>query len=602
MFNSFGEWDDEGYLLITLKAFTHHGGLYTHVYSTFGPFYFEVFSTIFTWWPVTLDNGRVVTLVVVLLASLGFGVAIQMFTLNLLAGVATQMGTFVLLILSFVDESMHPMMLAWLLLAIALIALALVARGRRTVGCIVLGATVAALVLTVVNVGTFAAIALLFTGLALGPSVRETRILAVAAAALFVASPFLLMVVAGGHSSQLWAIKYSLIVGISAAGVVVTTLDERHHGLVHISDAYRFILAGLLLGAVVVGIAFLSGTRPIDLVHGVFIDPAHFSNAFTIRLSVSPWVDVWGAVCLAGALLNRRYRRYNATAGLVDTCVHMAAGSLILYCAITQGQANPPFVVSFTVALPLLFFAAIPPVGASDSERIARVAAASLAVLEGLLAYPVAGAQVKWCSLLSVPAGMLCLHDGVRQLRPALAAARYHYRRITAALLASVLLFGGLAWLVWVFVGNVSLETSSYRANTPVTLLGSDMIRLPAGQARTLESLSQAIRTNCSTFVAVPALDSLYFWTDENPPANWFNVWFYTLDRPLQKQIVHNLEGRAASRFCVVDNPYWASFWAQGHVLPQLPLARLAERFRRENGPPMLFDGYQLFVSHGTNL
>jgi len=38
------------------------------------------------------------------------------------------MGTFVLLILSFVDESMHPMMLAWLLLAIALIALALVAR------------------------------------------------------------------------------------------------------------------------------------------------------------------------------------------------------------------------------------------------------------------------------------------------------------------------------------------------------------------------------------------------------------------------------------------------------------------------------------------
>ncbi len=122
-----------------------------------------------------------------------------MFTRNLLAGVATQIGTFVLLILSFVDESMHPMMLAWLLLAVALIALALVARGKRTVGCLILGATVAALVLTVVNVGTFAAIALLFTGFALGPSVRETRILAVAAAVLFVASPFLLMVVAGGH-------------------------------------------------------------------------------------------------------------------------------------------------------------------------------------------------------------------------------------------------------------------------------------------------------------------------------------------------------------------------------------------------------------------
>ena len=72
-FNSYGEWDDEGYLLFSLKAFAHHGGLYTHIYSVFGPFYYEAFSTVFAWLPVTLDNGRVATLVVALLASLGFG-------------------------------------------------------------------------------------------------------------------------------------------------------------------------------------------------------------------------------------------------------------------------------------------------------------------------------------------------------------------------------------------------------------------------------------------------------------------------------------------------------------------------------------------------
>ena len=175
-FNSYGEWDDEGYLLFSLKAFAHHGGLYTHIYSVFGPFYYEAFSTVFAWLPVTLDNGRVATLVVALLASLGFGVAIRMFTRSVLAGVATQAGTFFLLVLSFVDESMHPSILVWLLLAVALVALALVARGQRSVGCAVLGARVAAMVLTEVNTGVFATIALLFAGLALAPPIRGARL------------------------------------------------------------------------------------------------------------------------------------------------------------------------------------------------------------------------------------------------------------------------------------------------------------------------------------------------------------------------------------------------------------------------------------------
>ena len=175
-FDSWGWWDDEGYVLSTVKAFAHHGGLYTHVYSVFGPFYYEAFSAVFSWLPVTLDNGRVVTLVVSLLASLGFGVAIKMFTGNVVAGLATQAGTFALLILSFVDESMHPMILVSLLFSVALVALALVARGQRSVGCVVLGAAVAAMVLTVVNVGAFAVIALLFTGLSLAPPVRRMRL------------------------------------------------------------------------------------------------------------------------------------------------------------------------------------------------------------------------------------------------------------------------------------------------------------------------------------------------------------------------------------------------------------------------------------------
>ena len=598
MFDTFGGFDDEGYLLITLKAFARHGGLYTHVYSAFGPFYFEAFSTIFTWLPVTLDNGRMVTTVVTLLASLGFGVGITMLTRSALAGLSTQVGTFILLPISFAKESMHPLILVWLTFAVAIIALALIARGQRSIGFLVLGATLAALVLTVVNVGAFATIALLFTGFLLAPPIWKVRLPRLAAAVLFIASPFLLIVVAGGHATDTWAVKYACIVALAAAAVVVVTLDGGLQGLVQGRDALRFLLGAGILGALVVVIALVTGTHPVDLVRGVFIDPAHFSSAYDIRIILPVWVEAWGAACVAGAFAYRHYRKRNPNAqmGSIEACAHIAAGLLILYCAISQGQIRPPFSVTFTVALPLVFFVAIPPTWASESERVARVALASLAVLEGLLAYPVAGAQVWWSSLLLVPAGMLCLHDGVRQVH-VLGSLHRHTRRVATDLLVPIVVSAGVAWLSWVFVGNLSVESSDYYSRTPVTLPGSDLIRLPVHLATALESLSHAISAQCSSFVTFPDLNSFYFWTGESPPTDWFNVWFYTLDAHLQKQIARNIEGPDRSRFCVVDSPRWSRYWAQGHVLPQLPLAREVEKFRREHSPPELFGGYRLFVS-----
>jgi hypothetical protein len=154
--------------------------------------------------------------------------------------------------------------------------------------------------------------------------------------------------------------------------------------------------------------------------------------------------------------------------------------------------------------------------------------------------------------------------------------------------------------LASVWSSDLSAESNSYYANSPVNLPGSTMIRLPSAQARIFESFSHAIRTQCSSFLAVPAMNSFYFWTGESLPTDWFNVWFYTGDAALQKQIAHHIESQGGSRFCVVDSPMWSAFWAQGHALPQLPLARFVERFRREHGPPQVFSDYRLFVSHGA--
>jgi hypothetical protein len=38
LFTTFMVYDDEGYVLISLKHFSEHGGLYHHVYTQYGPF------------------------------------------------------------------------------------------------------------------------------------------------------------------------------------------------------------------------------------------------------------------------------------------------------------------------------------------------------------------------------------------------------------------------------------------------------------------------------------------------------------------------------------------------------------------------------------
>ncbi len=48
IFSQFGSGDDEGTLLVTLKAFAHGQTLYRDVYSPYGPFYYELFGGFFS--------------------------------------------------------------------------------------------------------------------------------------------------------------------------------------------------------------------------------------------------------------------------------------------------------------------------------------------------------------------------------------------------------------------------------------------------------------------------------------------------------------------------------------------------------------------------
>lgn len=594
--------DDEGYMLIALRAFTHHGGLYTHVYSQYGPFYFEAWSTIFTWVPVTLDSGRVATLVVWMLTSLCFGIAIKMLTGNTLFGMATQVGS-AMLLASLAPESMHPEGLAVLLLATMFMALALIAGNRRAVGYVVLGATLSALILTEVNVGAFALLALLFVGVSAGlwPRWRLTRRLS---GAVFVLLPFILV---GTHLTKSWAAQIALVVAMAAAGVVLVTLASGPTGVIERRDITRFVSAGTIVGACVLGVAILSGTRPGDLVDGAFLDPLQLPSVFAIPLHLPVAFGLeflWWTACLATAFWYHRYLRRPSGDERVSGFLQLGAGLLILLCALAPGRWPAGLgVLNVTTSLPLLFFAATPGVGATGQQRIVRSAMVAMAVLGALVIYPVAGYQVSWAALLTVPVASMCVHDGLVRLRPLLSRAGGRRPWSTPGILVSLGLCAGALWLGAAFAGNLANAKTRYQTSQPMTLPGTEMIRLPHQQNRTLTSLSRAIRADCTSFVT--GMNQLYFLTGEEPVTS-FNTtdWMYLLSEGQQAQIVRRsypFETRAQSHLCYVERQVSLSAvpLADGPP-PKRPLLVFIAKFEREFTPPQVFGSdpsYALYVA-----
>jgi hypothetical protein len=68
----FADYDDEGYMLVSLAHYVNEGHLYTQTFSQYGPFYFYAQGIFFQLLhlPVNHDAGRLVTLVYWMASSL----------------------------------------------------------------------------------------------------------------------------------------------------------------------------------------------------------------------------------------------------------------------------------------------------------------------------------------------------------------------------------------------------------------------------------------------------------------------------------------------------------------------------------------------------
>jgi hypothetical protein len=575
MFNVFNPWDDEGSFLVLLRTYMRGHADHSQL---FGPFFFQVMDGVFRVFglDITNDNGRLVTLVIWLVGSLIGGIGVLALTRNLWLAAAGQFITFHALS-ALTNEPMHPEGLVSLLL-VGLIAIA-ANRSRSPSGSsLLIGAVVAAFALTKINVGALAALAVAFAFAATVLNGRARRMALAITGLALVAAPFMLT---AGLFGLEWVRDMALVAALSAALVTIAGFVAAPQSRPRM-DAVWLFAGGVGVVTLSLGIEAIGGLRPSDLI-GSTLMALKFTQVnplpFPAGISDVVWAALW-LVAGAGILLGRIG---TGASPAVQAFFRVVVGAFTLLSVLLLPSH---FLV---LALPLVWVAVLAPAGDHENPTDAsvRLLLAALAVMEILMAYPVAGTQLWVAAAFLVPVGAIIFNDGLRQLR-AWAADRHSRSFLTVAtsLSPGALIVSVAVWPLFVFYA-----ASAYAAGQPLGLPGTELIRVPRAQASSLQSLVHAIDQDCAGLVTMPGMPSLYLWTGRGGISQ-LNPWMFSLDDAQQQSVVTQIRDQPG--MCAVISPTLVDFWAGGRPVPRRPLVEYIDTAFQPAGT---FGIYELLIS-----
>ena len=580
IFTEFAPYDDEGTLLVTLKAFVHGDALYRDVWSVYGPFYYELFGGLFSLsgQAVTTDASRTIVIVVWVGTSFLFGLAAQRLTGRLGLGVTAMIAAFSALTV-LANEPMHPQVLCVLLLgAFALLA----ATGpTRRIGLAggACGALLAALLLTKVNLGIFAVAAVVVAAAATVEPIHRRRWLRWLLIAAFLALPLFVL----DRDLRLgWVRELLLLEVLAATAVLVASRPiwpargEGDGGTLRwlFAAAAGFALAFVAILAVLL----LTGPSLSDAYQGMVKDALRIRDVLTGAFPMPPGAALdWAVAAVAAAALASGLRLAGGDKPSIwPGLLRAGAGLAILLSVahIVPVALNPSADSPVVVPMLLAWVAAIPPRGVDEPpyKRFLRVLLPMLAIAETLQAYPVPGSQLGIAAVSFVPVGALCLGDAVVDLRAWSEAKGAPMLRNFAATVGVLTVALPTMFALNVIVLPVASNAVLYDEQEKLALPGAELMRLPAPTVETYAGLVDLLhRHHCSTFVGYPNLNSLYLWSGLEAPAPQIpNAWMYASDRSQQRRVVSEL--RASPRPCAIRNEELAAPYLHGLPPPDTPL------------------------------
>ena len=583
LFTTFMIYDDEGYVLLSLRNYAAHGRLYDEVFSQYGPAFFALYDGLARVLRFTWDNtsARWVTLVL-WAGSAGLAASLVARVARSWPAALLTFAAVFLFLWVMIHEPSHPGGLVGFLVALGAWLGCRRDPASHPPTAAALGVIGVCLLLTKINVGVF------FLSSAGGwllahattPALRRFSTPTVAAWCLLM--PALLML---GLRDEPWVRSYALIASASGLGawLMVTRFATPRAG----ARAFGAILgAATAAGIAIVIITLARGTTPAGLADGVLLAPLSHPRVYTFAFPWRPGSLAIGLLSLGAMSLAATLRgRSDWPEKLV---LVLRAAALLAFVGSALGIlpiSLPALAMSYGAALAA---ALAWPLGATDpdsAEARARRWLAWLLVFQFLHAYPVAGSQINWATFLFMPLLVLSAMETAREL---LRRVGYKHGRLlaVAATSFSVAMAGFVSWRL------CASAWSNRNGGEALAMPGAEKIEAADEIAFALRAVCQTARAHGDMLFSLPGAYSLNLWTGL-PTPTFANAtqWFNSLDDRRQEKIIAAL--RAAERpVIVVQQDVLKLLVDQGHSSDG-PLSRY---LRTEFSPVFRLDGYALWT------
>jgi len=584
LFTRFMAYDDEGYVLWSVRGFCEGNPLYTGVYSQYGPLFFLFYRALHaaTGLVFDTDTARLLNLGYWLGASTLAGLVAQSLTQRLVAGLIAGVLTF-LTLLNNINEPFHPGALLTLLVALAGTAGAgMIGTGReRHLGWVTaLFATVVCLVK--INVGAFlfaAGASWLWLDSRGAPVLR--RLAPGTVAVVLLAAPLLLM---REHLDKIQIQQSALVFTCGGLALLLERGQDRRPFFDR-RDWLRALATSLSLGIAVLAVMLLLGTQAGDLLEGLLLGPLRHPGVYTFPPDFPLAAVLLSPVSLLGAAWLSRNAGGDFSRRLLALAKLAAGAALFAQCATSLNQTPlDRFAYYFGPALAWLLVA---PLGEEEKPAARRARwIAWVFIWQTLQAFPVAGSQVGWGAFWVVP---LCVY-GWFQAGHHLARNGLVLPRITTAIAG---LGAAIALGVCLRYGFLCLKDSA-----PLDLPGARWVRPPPDSTATFRIVTRNLHLHAGTVFSLPGMLSLNIWS-EKPTPTQFNAthWFSLLSEARQAEIALRLDAdptalvvlqRDLLRF-LLEHGFRPAGLLHDHLLARfVPLARI--------------DGYDLWGHPGRKL
>jgi hypothetical protein len=576
IFSTNAEYDDEGYVMLSLASFLDGKPLYDATFTQYGPSYYLVEGAFFraTGLPISHDVTRLKTLVLWLLASALGAAVIRRAGGSRWACIAGFLVTFFHLERLCLEPG-HPQEICVIgTLAVPLLAgLAGTAASPRA-WTMALGIVVGIVAMAKVNVGAYAFVAAA-VALSLVDGLGRRALAGVVAGAAMV--PFL---VTSHHLRAPGGIVLPTVVVGSLLGIAIVAARRRtpserpSQGGANVTV---FIVATTLtIGGLVVATLAL-GTSLTGVWYGLVGQHAAFVRTFASPAQIPGVAALWAILAVGMAAFAGRHPRLAdacravAVAGLAWTCTRYTLETLspLTHGLVDRGGSG----VLIGIATPVLWVLLV---GRTcfRTRWATRVTLCLVAALSPLGAYPTPGTQMAIGAMPSAIACVLMLDDALHEGR------RRHVTRAVAPIFIGLLLGTLVGRDVWFARYAASLS--------PLDLPGATLVRMPPRDAARYRWLTETLRAHSDTFVfREHARNSFYFWTRLPPPTGLNpTFWPHLLRRSEQQHVVTALAGHR--RVAVVHEPSFNGALPADSVL----LDYLSARFR----PALADDGFEVWL------